>query len=86
MKALRLVPSANSASGFTLGPIDAAPAPARKFAPGQLHAIFLAARALAERANVACNIPRSPEIKDVWDGCDDDVLRAISDVMEAVNG
>jgi hypothetical protein len=62
------------------------PVAARAFKPGQLDAIFRAARALSERALVACEMPRHPDLREVTTGCDRDIERAISDLMEAING
>lgn len=59
---------------------------ARTVKPSQLDSIFRAARALSERALVARDMPRHPDLGDVIAGCDRDVEQAIADLMEALNG
>lgn len=63
------------------------PVAVRAFKPGQLDSLFRAGRALAERAIVARDMPRTvPDLVDVVAGCDRDVEQAIADLMEAING
>jgi len=71
------VTAARVASGFDNKPtIEAA----------RLHGIFLAARRLAERANIAASIPRYADLKEITSGHDEQVQEAISELMEAING
>ena len=57
-----------------------------RICPTKHHQVFLAARYLAERASIAASIPRYDDMKRIWQGHDEQVDRALADLMEIING